>query len=362
VDDTSITLGMLVDPALDRGFTQGFDLWRRSVNHAGGECGRSVQVVSAGVDGVPASLPEAYLATARDVLGYVTLTGSGDAEALARYAGGDGVPAVTTSGLSSQLASPGPVIIGPTDDIMAINAFSYLQQQKSVGDGPVGVLSDGSAAATDWLVGLRWAADAAHVTLEVRTAASASAPWSDPRAVFSLASPADTVALLAALPSTVPVMTTITGYDEAAIAANPAAAAAVAARRLLVTTATPALGSNHPAAVALAGAFSAAGGTNPGPRLLEGYAAGAGWGRLLDAACTASALTRAGVMTAMTTVGPAPIDSMLGPTDPSLVINAHQPATRLSAIAAVDPSAPTGLAPVTWLQAAKNIGDYHPTP
>lgn len=360
VTDTSITLGLLVDPLLDRGFRQGFELWRTAVNGSGGECGRTVQVAAAGVDGVPSALPAAYLATARDVLGYVTLADAGDAAALAEYAGGDGIPGVTTIGVSAQLAHPGPVVIGPTNDIMAINAFAYLQGAKLIGTGPVGVLSDGSTAATDSLTGLRWAAEQAKVSLDVQEASAAPASWGTATAVFSLASPADTVALLAAAPSTVTVMTTVDGYDPALIAANPAAAAAVAAKRLLVVTATPALGSDHPAAVAVAAAFSAGGGTDPGPRLLDGYAAGAMMGRLLDAACAATDLTRSGVTSAMTTIGASPIDSVLGPTDPGLVVNGHLPATRLSAIAAADPTAITGLAPLTWLEAAPNIGDYTP--
>lgn len=362
VTDTSITLGLLIDRSLDRGFRQGFELWRTTINRAGGECGRIVQVIASGSNGVPTALPEAYLDTARDVLGYVTLADTGDAAALAEYAGGDGVPAVTTMGVSEQLAHPGPVVIGPTNDIMAINAFAYLQNAHQVGGGPVGVMSDGSTAADDSLNGLRWAAEQAKVTLDVREAGVAPSSWGAATAVFSFASPADTVSLLTSVPSTVTVMTTLDGYDPGLIAANPAAAAAVADKRLLVVTATPALGSDHPAAAAVAAAFTAAGGTDPGPRLLEGYAAGAMWGRLLDAACTAADLTRSGVADSMTTIGAAPIDSVLGPTDPGLVVNGHQPATRLSAIAAVDLSAPTGLAPLTWLEAAPNVGDYKPNP
>ena len=361
VDDTSITLGLLVDPSLDRGYAEGFDLWRTSVNDARRGCGRIVRVVAAGHDGIPSALPAGYLATARDILGYVTLARGSDAATLARYAGGDGIPALTTEGTSGQLAEPGPVVIGPTDDIMAINAFGYLSSAKLLGDGPLGVVSDGSAAADDALSGLRWAADQAKVTLDVRSAGGDLSSWGAAQAVYSLASPAATVNLLASTPATLTVMTVLDGFDPAMLAANPAASAAVAAKRLLVVTATPAFGSDHPASVAVAGAFAASGGADPGVRLLEGYAAGAMWGRLLDAACAATTLTRSGVMTAMTTIGPAPIDSVLGPSDPGQVVNAHLPATRLSAIAVADASVPTGLAPVTWLEAADNVGDYQPT-
>jgi ABC-type branched-subunit amino acid transport system substrate-binding protein len=360
VNDATITLGTLIDPALDRGFTQGFTLWLNSVNTSGGICGRTIHLVGAGRNGVTVALPAAYAATALSSLGFVTLANTTDAAELSRLAGGDGIPAITTEGTSEQLAQPGPVVIGPTYDIMAINALDYLMTAGITKGGPVGVVSDGSPRDQDALLGLRWAATQAKITLDVRTTKDAVGNWGNATAVLVFGAPADTVRVLASVPSTVTVMTDLDGYNEALLAGNPTASAAAAAKRLLLVTATPAYTSDHPGAAAVAGAFESAGGKNPGPRLLEGYAAGTMWGALLESACGARSLTRSGVATAISTIGPAPVDSVLGPTNPSLVVNSHMPATRLSAIAAADPAVPTGLAPVTWLQAAHNIGDYQP--
>lgn len=356
VDSTSITLGVLVDPDMDRGFTEGLQLWQQTTNLAGGSCGRTIAFTVAGADGVPAKLPTAYRAIGRDVLGLITLPGPGDTSELTAMIGHDQIPALTTLGTSRQLAAPGPIVIGPTADVIAINAFAYLNTNKLLAGGTLGVLTDGSAAAIDALDGLRWVADRAGTNLDVRASDTANLTgWAGARAVISLTDPADTERLLAATVSDgTTVVTTIDGYDPAGMQPGWS-------HRLLIATPTPAYGSNHPAAAAIASAFVAAGGTDPGARLLPGYATGAAWGRLLDQACKDGSLTRSGIITALIEIGAAPADSVLGPADPALVVSKHLPATRLSAMAGADPSAPSGLTPLTWLEAAPNIADYAPT-
>ena len=82
----------------------------------------------------------------------------------------DQIPALTPSGTSTQLGPSRPIVIGPTDDILAINALDYLQQAGRLETGStVGVLTDGSAAADNALLGARWWAGQHDVTLAVRT-------------------------------------------------------------------------------------------------------------------------------------------------------------------------------------------------
>jgi ABC-type branched-subunit amino acid transport system substrate-binding protein len=352
VTTSTITLGLLVDPRLDRGFSSGVVLWQHTVNAAGGLCGRTVQLAVAGQHDVPADLPLAYLAVGRRVLGLITLAIDEDQSALARLAGGDGVPALTPSGTSAQLRDKGPVVIGPTADIMAINALDYLVGQHLARDGRIGVLTDASPTAQDQLAGLAWQAARAGIQLEVHSA-DEGVTWAGVAAVVSLAGPADTARLLTDGPPGLTVMTTVDGFE-------PALPPASDGRRLLVVTPTPAFDSDHPAVTAVATAFQRAGSTDPGPRLLAGYATGATWGRVLAGACADLALTRSGVDAALAGIGPAAVDGLLGPADPGLVVTKHLPATRLSAIAVADPEAPTGLRGLTWLQAAGDIGDYTP--
>jgi len=352
VTTSTITLGVLVDPGLDRGFSAGVALWQHTVNAAGGLCGRMVQLVAAGQQDVPADLRSAYLAVGRRVLGLITLGTDQDQSALAGLAGGDGVPALTPSGTSARLRERGPVVIGPTADILAINALDYLVGQQLARDGRIGVLTDGSPTAQDELAGLAWQAAQAGIRLEVHSA-DEEVTWENVVAVVSLAGPAATARLLTDGQSGLTVMTTVDGFD-------PALVPAADAPRLLVVTPTPAFDSDHPAVTAVATAFQRGGGTDPGPRLLAGYATGATWGRVLAGACADLALTRSGVDAALAAIGPAAVDGLLGPADPGLVVTKHLPATRLSAVAVADPGAPSGLRGLTWLQAAGDIGDYTP--
>ena len=73
VTDESISLGLLIDPAADRGLSDGVRLWQQAVNNSGGLCGRTVQLVATGDTGVPADLLAAYDAIGRSVLGLISV-------------------------------------------------------------------------------------------------------------------------------------------------------------------------------------------------------------------------------------------------------------------------------------------------
>lgn len=353
VDDQQITLGTLIDPAGDRGFRQGLELWRQSANAAGGICNRSVVLSDAGVDGVPENLRDAYRALGGEVLGFVTSTASEDVAAeLATELSVDRIPALTVGGTATDLLAVSPVVIGATDDIIAVNAADELLRtgRLSAGDR-VGVVSDGSSASANAVDGLRWFAARHDLTLIVQTAQGR-----DPQllatlpVVFALADPGLTAAVAAEVPAATTVVTTLTGYD-------PTLVDAVEAAHLDVALSTPAVGADHPGATAVGAAITAGGG-EPGPSTFAGYAAGTTWQRLLEAACDAQTLTRDGVDTAMTTVGPASVESLLGASDPALPVTGGVPATRSSALAAADLSAPTGLRPLTALVLADGIDEY----
>ena len=360
VDAGSITLGVLVDPEVDRGFISGVKLWQEAVNTSGGLCGRVVQLSISGDAGVPADLLRAYDALGRSSLGLITLesdTGSADLEARIQA---DQIPTLTPAGSSAALGSNRPVVIGPTADVLAINGLEYLAQLDRVSQGgSVGVLTDGSAMATDALNGARWWADDRGVTLDVRTTGEDTdlANWGSATSVLSLADPATTSLLAAATPADTTILTTLDGYDPAAW--SKAGIAAAAAGRVLLSTAAPAYGSDYPAAVSVA-ARAASTGVPPATRLFDGYATGVNWDRLLTDACAERNLTRPGVTTAMGTVGPASVDSLFGPTDPALPAQNGRPATLVSAMSVATPSAQTGLGPLTWPEAASGIEDYLP--
>ncbi|WP_111767826.1 hypothetical protein [Nakamurella deserti] len=353
VDDRQITLGTLIDPAADRGFRQGLELWRQSANAAGGVCNRSVVLADAGVDDVPRDLPDAYRALGGSVLGFVTATTSTQVRSeLATLLSADRIPALTVEGTATDLLATSPVVIGPTADVIAANAADELLRTGVLATGGrLGVVSDGADPSRNAVDGLRWFAARHDLTLVVQTGQGRDVDvLSTLPVVFALGDAALTATLADALPADTTVVTTLDGYD-------PTLIDAAAAAHLRVALSTPAVGADHPGAKDVAAAVAAGGGV-PGVSTFAGYAAGAVWQRLLVAACDAEDLTRNGVSTALTTVGPASVESLLGASDPALPVIDQQPATRSSSLAVADPSAPTGLRPLTGLLLADGIEDY----
>ena len=352
VTDSTITLGLLVDAAADRGFVGGARLWGRIVNADGGVCGRRIEFAGGPTTAISAS----YRQQVPGVLGLLALPARADPQVLTALAGADQVPTLEPSGSSADLSATGPVILGATADVAAINALAYLSEKELIPEHPtVAVVADSSPEGSNAVTGARWWAARTDATVSVRDPDNLGS-LGGVQAVLVEAGPEVVSAVLAA-GGDVPVVTTIDGLPG--VLPDP-----VQARRLLVTSPTPAFGSDHPAAAAVAQAATAAGGpaaAQPGPRLLAGYAVAATWGRLLSSACGAKTLTRPGIMTAMAEVGPASVDSLLGPTDPGLVVGSQLPATRVSSMARVDPVAPGGLASLEWMAAAPGIAEYIPT-
>jgi len=361
ITDSTITLGLLVDPERDRGFTEGVTLWRDSVNGSGGLCGRVVQIMTNGAAGVPADAPGAYDSVGRSTLGLITLPALADSATLTTRISADQIPTLTPTGTSAQLGPSRPIVVGATDDILAINALDHLAQSGSLDPGAtVGVLTDQSPSAANALAGARWWAGQNDVTLEVRTLdAGADLPdWAAVPVVLAFTDPPTTSRVAAGAPSTTTIVTSTDGYDPAQW--DEAGLSAARTGRVLVSLPTPAIGSDYPAAAVVTAAFAKAGGTDPGPRLLAGYATAAIWTRLLTQACADRALTRTEIELAAATTGPSSVESLFGPSDPALPIKSALPATRVSAMATANPDAPAGMTPLTWLDGASGIDSYQP--
>lgn len=366
VTDATITLGLIVDPVRDRGFSTGVVLWQQAVNTSGGLCGRTVQLAVNGAAGVPTDAVEAYDAIGRNTLGLITLPAAGDSADLSARISADQLPTLTPAGSSSQLGPTRPIVVGAPADILAINGLDHLEQTGRLTEGAtIGVLTDGSADANNALAGARWWAQQRGFALDVRDDPAGTVDasrgdelddWGDATAVLALTDPAATGQLAGRSAPEITVLTTIDGYDPTEW--DTAALAAAGAGRVLISAATPAVGSDYPAAVAVSSRLDAAGQANSGPRLYDGYATGTTWARLLTEACDNRALTRQAAVQAAGTVGAASDDSLFGPTDPGLPVLSALPATRVSAMSVADPGAPSGVRPLTWPQAAADIEEY----
>lgn len=384
VDDASISLGMIVDPAADRGFTSGVTLWRDIVNAGGGICGRTIQITSA----PPGSTTdEAYTQLGRSTLGLVLLEPGGPGRAVVARIRADRIPTLTPEGTPHDLPGAGsPVVLGATDDILAINAAAHLLSSGAVPrGGSLGVLLDDSASAADIRTGLSWWADRNDIRLvdlhlgePVPTYIQAIFAEAAPQGIMDLLSatsiagtgPATTGSASGGSGSAGPAVEGTAGGTRPADAARgpiivttlngylPEFFPADAVGRLQVATVTPSPGADHPGVKAVRTAFADSGRSNPGPRLLEGYATGETWARLLEPMCAARTLTRTAIAEQLRSLAPASSDSLFGPTDPAVQLSSGLSASKVSAMSNADPTAPGGLQPITLLESAPGIGGY----
>ncbi len=356
VTDESITLGLLVDPERDRGFSQGVDLWRASINNSGGICGRTVELIGNGRSGLPADPVEAYDTVGLNSLGMLVLPGTDEVAALNSSVAADQIPALTSEGTSEQLGPDRPIIVGATDDVLVINVLDHLRDTGRLDEGDtIGVLADDSPSTRNAVAGVRWWADRWDVTADVRPAGAAPAAWSSAAAVVALVGADDAGRVVQDSPTTQTVVLLPDAYRPAEWSADAQAAVG----RVLIGLPTPAAGSDNPATQAVVAAFARDGdGATPDLRLLTGYATATSWGRLLTAACDERLLTRRGIETVVQTVGPAPADALFGPSDPALPVESGLPATLESAVGRGAATAAGGVAPVTALISADGIDTY----
>ena len=424
VTDGVIALGVLADPARDRGFTDGVRLWQRSVNTTGGLCGRTIDLRTNGADGVPVDPAAAYRAIGTSVLGLLTLpvgspvgvttsrttpssattagpaatgeTTAGPAATGATTAGGATGSTTADSAGATTAAGTGDADADTDADADAILAASMAADQipavaptgTSGQLGPTRPIVAGATADILAINGLQYLLSAGTLrpgdvvgVLSDGSAtaqnALAGAQWWARRNGLELdlrdpgtapgTWPASGVVLapvgaptVSALIAGRPGLSVLTLLDGFDPGSWTAETVAAAAGRLSIATPAPAYGSDDPAAVAVSSLAAAVGSTDSGARTLDGYAVGSTWGRLIDQACADRSLTRTGVGDAATTVGPAPTASLFGPSDPGLVVQSALPATRVSSVSVADAAAPTGLRPVSVAESAPGIDDYRP--
>lgn len=355
VSDSTIRLGVLVDAGRDRGLVDGLRLWQRGVNTSGGVCGRTVDLVVNGADGVPSGVADAYQQIGRSVLGLVVvppLAGAADVNAAVVA---DQIPALTPTGTSAQLGPRLPVVVGAPVDIQAINAAAYLAEAGRLPRGSrLGVLTDGAPAGADALVGLRWWAARNGVDLQPGTVSELTAAGAGLTAIVAFGDAGTVAQVVANTPAVV--VTDVDGYDPATW---PAAALA-RTDDVLVSGPTPAVGADDSAVAAVTAAWKSEDGGEPGPRLLTGFATGTLWSSLLGPACGNLDLTRSAIAAVIAAQDDNESSALFGPLDLATVVANGLPATRQSTLAQARPDAPGGLLPLTELESAPDIDTYRP--
>jgi hypothetical protein len=144
VTDGAISLGVLADPARDRGFTDGVRLWQRSVNTTGGLCGRTIELRANGADGIPDDPAAAYGAVGTSVLGLLTPpfgTAAATASTGSTVASGVGAPTDTSTVASSAGA--------PTGSPTVSTSGSDISTSGSADGSSAGAPSGSPAVSTD---------------------------------------------------------------------------------------------------------------------------------------------------------------------------------------------------------------------
>ena len=129
-------------------------------------CGRTVTLVGNGDSGMPTDLVDAYRALGTEVLGFVTSTDSSTvASELADGLAADQIPALTVTGTATDLFLNSPTVVGPTADIMAINAPTRRFRPARCGRGHGRRRQRRIGESINALDGMRWYGEPAHLTV-----------------------------------------------------------------------------------------------------------------------------------------------------------------------------------------------------
>ncbi|MDN5931687.1 MAG: ABC transporter substrate-binding protein [Pseudonocardia sp.] len=368
----TITLGVLTDTSgpfrnLGTGITQGNQLWADEINAAGGICGRQI-ALNVADSGYKADIATTQYRTQQpEILGYLQLLGSPINSALEGNLVSDEVTSLALSWSSFILDNEYQIIPGTTYDLEMINGLAYLQQQGLIADGDtLGHIFIGGEYGENGLLGAKYYADQHNMTIVEAKVAATDTDMTNivtgfqgqgVKAILLTTTPAQTASTLnaaSALGLDVPVLGNNPTFDPATNLAGPPAATV---GNLYVSASGVPYSSDVEKAVAVRQAFEAKypdASKNAG--VPYGYAGGIIWQQILEQACEAGDLTRAGVHKAfldaenISTEGL--VASELDFTKPGT------PASRSVYIAQADPAVDGGLRQVSDVFSAPEATSY----
>lgn len=370
VTDSTITLGIMGDTSgvfknLGAALNAGNQQWANDVNAAGGICERQVeiQVVDHGYKADVAKT--LYPQLEPQVLGMVQLLGSPVLAALEPNLVEDDMLAAPASWSSEVLDNPGIMMIGTTYDLEIVNGLAYLQQQGLIADGDtIGHIYIDGEYGGNGLKGSKYYAEQHGMTVNEAQVTSTDSDLTGivtgmrgagVKAIVLTTTPGQTASALAAnqaLGLNVPVLGNNPTFDPALLE-TPAAGAL---GNLYVSASSAPFSSPNPKAVEVTTEYKEA---NPdSPRnggVIVGYVEGLVWQNVLEAACEAGDLTRAGVKNALTTLTEVDTEGLVDVLDYS---SPGSPPTRGVYIAQVDPNAEGGLTEVAPLFTAPEAETY----
>lgn len=367
-----ITLGVLTDTSgpfrnLGTNLVEGNQMWADEVNAAGGICGRQValDVQDSGYRADNATT--IYRNQEPEILGYLQLLGSPVNAALRGNLESDEVTSLALSWSSFILDNPYQIIPGTTYDLEIINGMNYLQEQGLIADGDtIGHIYIGGEYGDNGLRGSQYYAEQHGITIVPAQIAATDTDMTNivtgfqgqgVTAILLTTAPAQTQSTLnanSALQLNVPVLGNNPVFDPAT---NLAGDAAANVGNLYVAASSVPFSADVPKAQEVATAYGEAypqGNASAG--VPYGYAGGLIWQQILEQACEAGDLTRAGVHEAFLSSDAITTEDLVA--SELDFSQAGSPPSRSVYIAQADAAQPGGLAQVSESFVAPEAESY----
>ncbi|MGQ0624827.1 MAG: ABC transporter substrate-binding protein [Sporichthyaceae bacterium] len=356
VSADTIALGVLTDNSgpfknLGVNLRAGQELWVRDINAAGGICDRQIalEVRDHGYKAEQAKVLFPELEP--KVAGVIEILGSAVVSTLKSDIADSQLTSTAIAWSSFLLDQPYLVVAGTTYDVEIINGLSYLLDEGLIkaGDTIADIYIDGDGG-LNGLLGAQYMAREHDLKIVEKKLTATDADLTNVvtglrgenvDAIVMTTTPSQTASVAsasAALGLQVPIVVNSPSFDPV-ILDGPAAEAL---DNLYVVASAVPYSADVPQAVTIAKAYEAANTGRPSYAVQYGYALGLMWQQILERACAANDLSRAGIFAAKnasTTIDTKGLIAALDFSTPGA------PSTREVYIARVDPSAAGGLRP-----------------
>ncbi len=370
VTTDTITLGRLTDATgpfknLGLNLKAGEQLWLADVNAAGGVCGRQIQLDERDhgykADQATITFPDQE----PKIAGLIEVLGSPVIAALKTDIVDKELTSTALAFSSQLLDQPYVVVPAATYDLEFVNALSYLLDEGLVkpGDKIADVYIDGEAG-LNGLTGLKYVAEKHDLKVVERKVTATDTDMTNivtglrgekVSAIFMTTSGAQTASIAAANSSLrldVPLVANSPSFDPGLL--DTPAAGALDGKLYIATSSVP-YSSEVPLAKEIARKFEATHTERPSAAVQFGYALGLVWQQILEKACAAKDLSRAGILAAKNASTTVDLQGLVSDLDFS---KQGSPATRSVYIAKVDRSEKGGLKQVKALSVAPDAQTY----
>jgi ABC-type branched-subunit amino acid transport system substrate-binding protein len=371
VSAESITLGRMTDASgpfknLSLNLQAGEGIWLTEVNAAGGVCGRQVRIEERDHGYKAEQAKILFPDLEPQVAGVLEVLGSPVIAALKPDFADKQLTSAALAFSSQLLDQPFVVVPAATYDLEFVNALSYLLDEGVIepGDKIADVYIDGEAG-LNGLTGAKYMAQKHNLTVVERKVTATDTDMTNivtglrgekVKAILMTTSGAQTASIAlanAALKLNVPMIASSPSFDPALL--DTPAAGALDGNLYVASSSVP-YSSNLAKAKEIATKFEAAAiGTKPSAAVQFGYALGLLWQQILQKACDAKDLTRAGILAAKNASTTVDLQKLVSDLDFS---KPGSPATRAVYVAKVDKAEKGGLKQVKALSVAPDAKSY----